>query len=125
MGEKVAMFPEIEPEIPPGRDGDNDVDGTGERISLDNIAGFRDGLGDGAMEMTGEEDCIGVGTDIGSDTAVGRKTADNRGEDPSGGPGVKDKDGWLTGTLVNRRPDCNMFGATVELDATTGRGTKG
>ena len=131
MGAKFAMFPEIEPEIPPGTDGDNEVDGNGDRSGLDTIAGLIDGLGDGATGMTAEEDRIGVGTGVGTDTAVGRKTADNAGEDPSGGPGAKDMEGRLRGTLVNRGPDCpvakvaDMFGGAVELDATIGRGTTG
>lgn len=69
------MFPDI--------DGDNDEDGNGVRSGLDAIAGFIDGLGEGAMEMMTEDDCTGVGTD----TAVGCKTDGNAGEDPSGGPG--------------------------------------
>lgn len=113
MGAKFAMFPGIEPEVPLGRDGGKDVDGTCEIIGLDNIAGFRDGFGGCAMEMAGKEDCIGGGADT------------------SGGPGGKGKDGWLTGALVNRGPDCpvakeaDMFGGAEELNATTGRGITG
>ncbi|KAE8673632.1 hypothetical protein F3Y22_tig00111779pilonHSYRG00239 [Hibiscus syriacus] len=105
-GSKIWYVSRREPEGPLGRDGDNDVGGACKIIGLDNIAGFRDGFSGGAMEMAGKDDCIGGGTDIGTDTAVGRKTYDNAEEDPSGGPGGKDE-------------------AAEEPDATTGLGTTG